>query len=369
MPGLFIQRQAEALTRHCDVAVIYTHPEPDCPNKYEVEFSEENEVRVLRVYYRIPERGFYFLRNLLKLYRFYRANFMALKSIRQFNPDLVHAHVLTRMGIIAFRISRSWEKPYIISEHWSRYFPENNTYKGVARHWMTQFVVRKASAIIVVSGTLQKSMLDWKLWNANYVILPNVVETDKFVPSPRNEIRSKKRIIHVSCFEDKSKNISGFLRAVKLLCNRRHDFECLLVGDGPDFKQMLEYRKILGIPETVVIFTGLKTGLSLVEAYQSSDFLVLSSHYETFGTVVVEGLSCGLPVVATHTGIVPEIITVENGLIVPPGDEDSMVNAMDLMMDKITTFNGQKIRANVITRFSKEIVADSLYNLYQKIVS
>jgi len=367
MPGLFIQRQAEALTRYCDVAVIYVHPEPDCPNKYEVEFSEENEVRALRVYYRSSTKGFSFLRNLLKVYRFYRANFKALKSIRQFNPDLVHAHVLTRMGIIAYRISRRWKKPFLISDHWSRYFPENDSYKGIARRWMTRLVVRKANAVIVVSEMLQKSMQNWKLWNTNYFIIPNVVETEKFILPPKKEIRSIKRIIHVSCFEDKSKNISGFLRAVKSLFDRRNDFECLVVGDGPDYNQLLEYRNILGIPETMVVFTGLKTGKSLVEAYQSSDFLVLSSHYETFGTVIVEGMSCGLPVIATHTGIAPEIITVENGLIVPPRDEIALTDAMDLMMSKIDTYDGQKVRATVLNRFTKEIIADSLYKLYQEI--
>jgi len=369
MAGLFIQRQAEAISTYCDIAVIYVHPEQDCPNKYEVEFSEENEVRVLRVYYRVTEKGFTFIRNLLKLYRFYRANFKALKSIRQFDPDVVHVHVLTRMAIIGFRISRSWKKPFIISEHWSRYYFKNNTYKGITRQVITRFVVRKADAIIVVSGMLQKSMLYWKLWNDNYFIVPNVVETEKFIPPSIKETRSKKRIIHVSCFEDKSKNISGFLRAVKSLSNRRNDFECLVVGNGPDYKQLMEYRKTLEIPETTVVFTGLKTGKSLVEAYQSSDFLVLSSHYETFGTVVVEGMSCGLPVVATQTGIVPEIITADNGLMVPPDDEEALTNGMDLMLDKLGTYDKQKIRATVLNRFSEEIVADSLYNIYQRIVS
>jgi len=368
MPGLFIQQQAEALTHHCDVAVIYVHPEKDCPNKYEVEFSQENEVRVLRVYYRVPEHGFSLFRNLLKLFRFYRANFKALNSIREFDPDIVHVHILTRMAVIGIRISRLWEKPFIISEHWSRYFSGNDTYNGILRKLITRIVVRKANAIIVVSGSLKKAMLEWKLWNANYFIVPNVVETEKFIPALTVEKRSRKRIIHVSCFEDKSKNISGFLRAIKSLSSRRNDFECLVVGTGPDFGRLLEYKKELGISDSTVCFTGLITGESLVGAYQSSDFLVLSSRYETFGTVVAEAMSCGLPVVATNVGIVPEIITPGNGFIVPPGDEEALTDAMDMMMDKITTFDRRRIRTEVLKRFTSEIVAGSLYNIYQKIV-
>jgi glycosyltransferase involved in cell wall biosynthesis len=150
---------------------------------------------------------------------------------------------------------------------------------------------------------------------------------------------------------------------------KRNDFECLIVGDGPDYEQIVQYSKSLEIQEPLVVFTGLKTEHALVEAYQSSDFLVLSSNYETFGTVLIEGMSCGLPVVATHVGIVPEIITTENGLVVPPGKEDALINAMNRMIDNIDGYDRQKIRSTVLNLFSKEKVADSLCNLYQKIVS
>ncbi len=368
MTGLFIQRQAEALTRQCDVAVIYIQAENDCPNKFEVEFAVENEVRVLRVYYREPDRGICYLGYLQKHYRYFRATFRALKSIRQFNPDILHAHILTRMGMVTYKLSRSWKKPFLISEHWSRYFPEQKTYKGIIRKWMTRFVVGKADAVVAVSEVLKKSMINRKLYNSRYFIIPNIVDTGIFVPAPGKEKRSRKRIIHVSCFEDKSKNLSGFLRTVKSLSSRRNDFECLVVGDGPDYDEILQYAKSLGIEDSLLVFAGMKTDGDLVEAYQSSDFLVLSSNYETFGTVLIEGLSCGLPVVATRVGIVPEIITAENGLIVPPGNEDAMADAIDQMIDRIDCYDSQKIRSAVIDRFSKETVADALYSLYREIV-
>jgi glycosyltransferase involved in cell wall biosynthesis len=234
---------------------------------------------------------------------------------------------------------------------------------------MTRLVVRKADAIVAVSEVLKKSMIDRKLYNPRYYIIPNVVDTGLFIPSPGKEKKSRKRIIHVSCFEDKSKNLSGFLRTVKSLSSRRNDFECLVVGDGPDYDEIVQYSKSLGIEDSLLVFAGMKTDDDLVEAYQSSDFLVLSSNYETFGTVLIEGLSCGLPVVATRVGIVPEIITPENGLIVPPGDEDAMSEAINQMIDRIDCYDSQKIRSAVIDRFSKETVADAIYDLYREIVS
>ena len=57
MEGLFIRYQAEALTPFCDVAVISVHPDPECAGTFGVAFSEENEVRVLRVSYRPGEQS------------------------------------------------------------------------------------------------------------------------------------------------------------------------------------------------------------------------------------------------------------------------------------------------------------------------
>ena len=106
MPGLFIQRLAEAIAPFCDVAVIYVHPDPRCPAKPEVEFSEEHEVRVIRVYFKNSGLNLPFIGPSLNLWRFYKAYMKAFHSIREFSPDLVHAHILTRMGFIGWRISR-----------------------------------------------------------------------------------------------------------------------------------------------------------------------------------------------------------------------------------------------------------------------
>ncbi|MEI6455280.1 MAG: glycosyltransferase [bacterium] len=369
MPGLFIRKQAEGLARLCDVAVIYVHPEPHCPNKYEVEFSEENEVRVLTVYYRVPGGKSGWFGGLVKLYRFYRANFRALKSIRAFDPDVVHAHILTRTAVVAYWVSRQWKKPFMVSEHWSRYFPENNTYQGFLRKLVTRFVVKKACAIITVSELLQRSMLKEKLRNSRYINIPNVVETGIFTPSGQKRSHRKKRMIHVSCFEDKSKNISGFLRSVRTLSLKRNDFECHMIGVGPDFEKMMRYAGELGLDEQTVIFHGLKQGNDLLDSYRSADFLVLSSRYETFGTVVVEAMSCGLPVVATSVGIIPEILNAGNGICVDPGNEEELAAAINGMLDLFATYDPQEIRKFVVDKFSKEKVADSMFELYQEFVS
>ncbi len=52
MPGLFIQRQVEAVSAHCDVSVLYVHEDSQCINNYEIDIAEENKIQVVRIYYR-----------------------------------------------------------------------------------------------------------------------------------------------------------------------------------------------------------------------------------------------------------------------------------------------------------------------------
>jgi glycosyltransferase involved in cell wall biosynthesis len=368
MPGLFIQRQAESLTPFCDVAVIYVHPDPDCPNKYEVEFSEENEVRVLRVYYKVKGQSTTFMGKAHGWWKFYRANMKAIHSIRQFSPDLVHAHVLTRMGLIAWKVCRSHRIPLVISEHWSRYFPQNNSYHGWLRRWGTSRVVGKASLVIAVSEPLKSAMQQCQLINQNFQIIPNVVDTLTFKPIPVFSEHPIKTIVHISCFEDKSKNISGFLEAIKELSMKRSDFQCLLVGAGPDWDSLKSYAGSLGIIDKFAFFTGLKTGVDLVKIIQEADFTVVSSHYETFGTVVIESLSCGIPVVATRVGIAQAVINEKNGMLVPPGDKEAMIFALYAMIERCRDYDKMEIHADVSDKFSKETIGRQLADLYRPLI-
>ena len=369
MPGLFIRRQAEAITPYCDVALIYVHPDPNCPNKIEVEFSEENEVRVLRVYYKTAQGSPTPVRKALNLWRFYRANRKAIHSIREFSPEIVHAHILTRMGFIGWRACAKNHIPLVISEHWSRYFPENNTYHGWFRRLVTGFVVKKAAAIVAVSEPLLHAMQRCGLNSANFRIIPNVVDTESLIAQPSGVKSDVKTIVHVSCFEDKSKNISGFLRSLKELSLIREDFICLLVGAGPDLDDMKEFAGYLGILDKFVRFTGVKTGRDFAEILNGADFSVLSSRYETFGTVVVESLACGVPVVATTVGVAREVINDANGLLVKPGDEKAMTDALYQMLNHCREYDKAVIRAGIADRYTKEAVGKQLTDLYRELIS
>ncbi|OYT10857.1 MAG: hypothetical protein B6I18_06895, partial [Bacteroidetes bacterium 4572_112] len=153
--------------------------------------------------------------SLINLFRMLMAYRMAWKHINNEigKPDLSHAHILTRAGFISLLLKTFHKIPYVITEHWSRYYSFNDSYNGYFRKIITKIVVKNANAMSTVSNSLKIAMNEAGLQNPNWQIIPNSIDTNIFVPSKEDTESSKIRLFHISCFEDKSKNVSGIIRA------------------------------------------------------------------------------------------------------------------------------------------------------------
>jgi len=366
MMGLFIKRHAEVATSFADIAVLYLRAAPEKPWGYEIENKLDTRVATTLVYYGTKSflppfvskqiAGFLFILAFIKGYRF------ILKSWGK--PDVIHVNILTRLGIFAFWLRKFHGIKYVITEHWSRYLPITGTYTGLFRKFITKVVVRNAAAISTVSVNLAKAMQSHGITHNHYIVLPNVVDTEAYTPLQVKSESSKKRFIHISCFEDRSKNISGLLRVISMLAEFRDDFECILVGEGIDLDKMKSLAAELGLTESQVIFTGLLEGEKVVEAYQSADFMVMFSNYENMPVVISESFSCGLPVVATSVGGIPEYINIDNGKLVAARDEVALFESVNFMLDHFPEFDKHNIRQNAVRVFGKQAVADKLQELY-----
>ena len=355
MFGLFVQRHAEAAALFNDITVVYCHAcERLQANKFEIVRTNENNVDTIRVYYNKPEN------KILSLIRFYRANMKALKLCGK--PDMIHVHILTRLGVIAWIQKKLHKTPYIITEHWSRYLPGND-FGGFLRKLFTKIVVRNAETVTTVTENLAIAMKNHGLKNDNYVVLPNVVNLDMFHISKRNNNPCK--IIHISCFEDKSKNISGLLESLKIIDDKGIDFQCTLIGEGMDLDLMKEKAKELQLINKVS-FTGLLQGQELADELSSGDFLVLSSNYENMPVVILEALASGLPVVSTNVGGIKEMIDDTKGILVEPRNKEALAVAMIKMIETHKNYDANYLRNSVIEKYGYESVGRFLSRLYNK---
>ena len=353
MFGLFVQRHAEAAALYNNISVVYVHLD----NQDGIVDETINDVRTIRVYFKQSKS------KIINLLRFFKANNKALKRLPK--PDIIHVHVLTRLGIIARWQNLIHGTPYIITEHWSRYLPGND-FNGFFRKWVTKRVVRHASAVTTVTENLAKAMQNHGLENPNYIVLPNVVDTNLFQIKPHENAVPK--IIHISCFEDKSKNISGLLESLKVLKDKNVAYQAVLIGDGMDYEAMRQKAASLQLNDRVT-FTGMLQGQELVDVLSSGDFLVLSSNYENLPVVILEAFACGLPVVSTNVGGISEIVNESNGLLVPPHDAEKLAYAMQEMLKNYKNYDANALRDSIIKKFSNEAVGKLLNSLYSTTLS
>ena len=392
MFGLFIQRHAEAAALFNDITVIYcqqvdkstsqqvesqsrkvaesqSRDASITPKKneqsvidtskqknFEIIRTLENNVDTIRIYYKKPEN------KILSLLRFYRANMIGLKLCKS-PVDLIHVHILTRLGVIAWIHKLLHKTPYIITEHWSRYLPGND-FDGFFRKLATKIVVRNAKLVTTVTDNLAKAMQNHGLKNDNYVVLPNVVNLDTFhISEKKNNTPCK--IIHVSCFEDKSKNISGLLESLKIVEQKGIDFQCTLIGEGMDFDLMKAKAEELQLINKVS-FTGLLEGQKLADELSSGDFLVMSSNYENMPVVILEALASGLPVVSTNVGGIKEMIDETKGILVEPRNKEALAEAIIKMIETHNDYDPNYLRNSVIEKYGYESVGRFLDSIYNK---
>jgi 2-deoxystreptamine N-acetyl-D-glucosaminyltransferase/2-deoxystreptamine glucosyltransferase len=106
----------------------------------------------------------------------------------------------------------------------------------------------------------------------------------------------------------------------------------LLVGDGPERKALEREAKRLGVGDRLR-FVGFVAHERLPAVLAHADLLVLPSLYEELGTVLLEGMQAGLPVVASETGGIPEVIEDGvNGMLVAPGEPEALARAIDRLL-------------------------------------
>ena len=173
-------------------------------------------------------------------------------------------------------------------------------------------------------------------------------------------------MLHVSCFDEKAKNVKGLLRAAKMLSEKRQDWQLVLVGTGIDYKDVRAYAESLSFPEGILRWTGELTPREVAEEMSHADAFVLNSNYENAPVVLSESMASGIPVIATRAGGMPEMIADECGILVPPRNDRALTEAMEHMLDHHSEYDRAAIR-QAGKKYSYEAVGKQLKEIYEEV--
>jgi glycosyltransferase involved in cell wall biosynthesis len=199
------------------------------------------------------------------------------------------------------------------------------------------------------------------------LILPNGVNTELFKPRmPDPELRhmlqltENETIVISACRLVGWKGIHYAIKSVASLIKKGYPIRHLIAGDGEYKKFLQTLAKELNI-DNDVMFLGNINNSELPRYYSLADIAIFPSiANETFGISIAEAMSCGVPVITTTVGGIPEVVTDKTGLLVPPEDEDSLAEAIEKLLsdEKLRKEMGDRGRQRINENFNWDVISE-----------
>ncbi|MBF0226198.1 MAG: glycosyltransferase family 4 protein [Desulfobacterales bacterium] len=232
---------------------------------------------------------------------------------------------------------------------------------------MQKRVAKKFSHIITVSRCSSKDISkEFKIPLKKFRIVPNGIDINAFYPIPEIQ-RENNRIIVTNSADIPLKGLRYLLESVAEISKKR-DVKLIVIGTPKKDGKILRLVKRLNINKHVT-FTGRIDHAEFVRQYAKATVAVVPSLYEGFGLPAGEAMACGVPVISTNAGALPEVVG-NAGILVPPGNSKALTSAILKVFDnpdfgkKIGDLGYQRIK----THFTWKVAAEKCVDIYREVI-
>jgi len=355
--GIFVREHARTAATFANVRVIHLQRRENETGLFDVSPVAEEDPYTLRVRYRRFGKP-------LSVAAFVAGAFAATRQLRRsgFVPDVIHAnsHLSAFPALV---LGRALRRPFVYSEHWSIFLPDNPRELSRPMRTLARAVLDRASVVLPVSEAMRRSLQDLAP-KARMRVLPNVVDDRVFFPaSPGRTVDSPTRLVTVGALaENAAKGVDILLRAFAQLLPSLDGAELTIVGDGPRRPEYEQLASSLGIAGAVS-FAGLRPKEEVAETMRSATVFALASRFENNPCVVIEAMASGLPVVATRVGGLPEMLEDATGLLVEPNDPTALARGIRTALDR--TWDPAAISRRAVARWGRDAIAAQLEDVYE----
>lgn len=346
--GNFIQNHIEAISKQHQAYVLYA-----CESQSSGLETEQNDsYTIVRVYFRkrLP---------LLSLRQALQRGWRFIKE-QGFTPNLVHLHVAYPAGIFATTLPY----PLLISEHFSGYLPYREHKWSAFQKAVLTKLYNQAEVFLPVSNELGEAIQNLGV-STPYQVIGNLVNTQLFKPAP---VKAKKsfRFLHISTLQNSTKNITGLLHSFKAAADKYPGLELAIGGDGNILWLREEIARANIDPKQIHILSEMNRQ-EVAQEMQIADCFVLFSNVENQPVVILEALCCGIPVIATEVGAIPQIIDNSNGILVKPRDEKALQAAFIKLASNFDC-DKEAIMQKAQATYSAEAIAQQFSEVYASVL-
>ena len=281
--------------------------------------------------------------------------FLAWKKIP--GSDLLHAHEAKAAHACYVRHALS-AIPYVITRRVVN-APKPNSF--------TRRVYRRAAQVVAVSGAIGRVMDDYA--NLNAQVIPDALGR---LPVDRENVealaaRYADRFVigHVGELDSKHKGQIHLIRVAREMQRTHPSIQFMLLGRGKDEAWLRE--EAHGLDN--VTFAGYVENVG--DFLSIFDMFVFPSLHEGLGSTLLDAMYFGLPVVASRIDGIPELVRDgENGVLVPPADPNSLIDAIDSLYSDGSRRASMGEKARVFAEdFTPEIMAKRYIELYESLLS
>lgn len=270
--------------------------------------------------------------------------------------QLVHAHDAkgVHWAYLHYRLKGT---PYLITRRVD---------SPVKRKWFNQQCYSHASARVALSHVIKRLLEDNQC--GDVTLIPSAYA--RLTPSPeatnnfREEFANKFLVGHAGAVVDRHKGQRVLIQAAQKLEHQAPDIQFILLGDGEDAETLKAESSSL----SNVSWLGFKSNIA--DYLAGLDVFAFPSRNEGLGSVVLDVMQLGVPVIATDVGGIPDIVKhQQTGLLIPSDDADALANGiMELRENAALRKRLAQGATERLNQYSPTSMADSYWHLYQSIV-
>jgi N-acetyl-alpha-D-glucosaminyl L-malate synthase BshA len=239
---------------------------------------------------------------------------------------------------------------------------------------LMKYSIEASDGVTAVSEYLRNETISNYDVKKDIKVIPNFIDTEVFKPVDAKNLRrliapnGESVLIHVSNFRA-VKRVQDAIRAFKLVLDGGVKAKFLFVGDGPDRSECQALARELGVAQHVR-FLGKQSELAALLA--ASDIFLIPSGNESFGLSALEAMACGVPVISSDVGGLPEVnVHGETGYVVPMGNIEVLAQRIRELLENepLRRQMGDASLVRATTMFSIENLIPRYEDLYESVLS